>query len=105
MTKKADELLLRVGEMFERNQRQKVNSDEVKKKFDAYVRALAAGFWTPKDLTVEEVWVLGAWDGCCADLLPPDVAKALGLEPQTTYGNVITWASDEVRDRNAAVRK
>ena len=99
---KADELLLRVGEMFERNQRQEVNPDAVKKKFDAYVRALAAGFWTPKDLSVEEVFALGDRDGCCEDLLPPDVAKALGLESQTTYGNVITWASDEVRDRNAA---
>jgi hypothetical protein len=98
---KADELLLRVGAMFERNQRQQVNPDEVKRKFDEYVRDLAEGR-TPIDLTVEEVFALGDWDGCCEDMLPTDVAEALGLEPQTTYGEVIFEAHMEVRGRKAA---
>jgi len=91
---KEDELFLKVGQMFERNERQKVNSDEVKKKLNEYVRDLAAGR-TPTDLTVEEVWALGAWDGCAADPLPPDVAAALGFEQEATYGELVLEASTE----------
>jgi len=100
---KADELLLRVGAMFERNQRQEVDPDETKRKFDAYVRALAAGK-SAEDLTVEEVWALGCSDieGDVEERLPRDVADALGLDPQTTYGEVICEARMEVRDRKAA---
>jgi len=57
-----------------------------------------------EDLTVEEVWALG-----CSDMeddteerLPRDVADALGLDPQTTYGEVIVEARMEVRDHKAA---
>jgi hypothetical protein len=35
-------------------------------------------------------------------MLPTDVAEALGLEPQTTYGEVIFEAHMEVRGRKAA---
>jgi len=97
---KADELLLRVGEMFERNQRQEVNPDETKRKFDSYVRACAAG-QTANDLTVEEVYELGE-PTCRENLLPPGVAEALGLEPAATYGDVVLEALTQVRDRKAA---
>lgn len=90
----ADEMLYEVGQMFDRNQREEVNPDEVKKKFDEYVRDLATGR-TPKDLTVEEVWTLGDWDGCGEDLLPPDVAEALGFEQQATYGDAVLTARTE----------
>ena len=89
----ADAVLYEVGKMFDRNQREEVSPDEAKRMFDEYVRDLAEGR-TPKDLTVEQVWALGDWDGCCEDMLPQDVAEALGLEPQATYGDAVLTARD-----------
>lgn len=91
---KGDEMLYAVGKMFARNPRQEVDPAAVCRKFDAYVRDLAAGR-TPNDLTVEEVWQLGESSLDESEELPPDVARALGLEPESTYGEAVSAAIEE----------
>jgi hypothetical protein len=74
----ADELWDAVGKMLRRNQRQDVNPDEAKRKFDAYVRDGAAG--RPAiDLSIEEVFALGE-PGTSEEQLPQDVAELLGMK-------------------------
>jgi hypothetical protein len=82
----ADELWDTVGKMLARNQRQKVKPDEVKRKFDAYVRDLAAGR-TAIDLSVEEVFELGEPD-TSEEHLPQDVAELLGMKEGASYGAI-----------------
>jgi hypothetical protein len=66
---------------------------------DAYVRAIAAGR-AAKDLSVEEVWILGEYK---SDELPLDVAEALGLDaPRGTYAEAVLVALNTRRDIDRA---
>jgi hypothetical protein len=82
----ADKLFYEVGRMLAKNQRQEVNPDEVTRRFDAHVRALAPGR-TAIDLTVEEVFELGERD-TCKKQLPQDIAELLGMKEGAVYGAV-----------------
>ena len=54
----ADAVLFEVGKMLDGGQRTEVNPDEARRKFDTYVRALAARQTTP-ELNGDEAWALG----------------------------------------------
>jgi hypothetical protein len=89
------ELLCKVGEMLERNQQPDdgIDPDEVKKKFDRFVRELAAGR-SDEDLTPDEISTLSGMNSRRhnADWLPSDIADSVGLEKRSTYGDAIMQA-------------
>jgi hypothetical protein len=91
---KEDALLLEVGRMFSRNQRQAVDPEKTKRILDAYVRARAEGR-PAEDLSVEEVWILG--ERCANDKLPLDVAETLGFKPGATYGELVLESLTEAQ--------
>jgi hypothetical protein len=79
-----DEMWQAVGEMLQRSQREEVEPNEARERFNTWVRGVAAG-GAPTDLSVETVWQLGELK---EELLPDDVAQTLGLEPGAEYGKV-----------------
>lgn len=104
---KADALLLKVGQMCARNQRPEVpevRPDEIKAKFDHYVREVAAGRDVDDldvdDLDVEEVYALGDMRYVAPDehnRLPGDVVKLLGIDPGSTYADALGAALTAVQ--------
>jgi hypothetical protein len=94
-----------VGKMLDRKREEKpaVNHIEARRKFDPNVLDIAAGR-TPKELlSDDEAWSLGE-PPSQDETLPVDVAAALGLEPESTYGDGYSASFDEWQcaDRDAA---
>ena len=85
-----------VGKMLDRKREEPpaVNHEEVRRKFDAIVRDIAAGRTPKEELTDDEAWSLGE-PPSSGEILPPDVTEELGLEAELTYGDAYCAADDE----------
>jgi hypothetical protein len=97
-------VLYEVGRVLDGLQREDVDPDAAKRKFDGLVRATALGQKPEEGLTVEEVFAIGDLNRRREDKLPSDVSHALGLEPTATYSDAILSGLTEVRmvDRESA---
>ena len=98
-------VLYLVGKMLDRKREEPpaVNHKEARRKFDSNAHDIAAGRTPMEELTDDEAWSLGE-PPSSDEMLPTDVAAALGLEPESTYGDAYSAAFDEwdCADRVAA---
>ena len=98
MNMKHEILCLEIGKMLERTRLEAVNLDRTKKRFDAYVDAVAKGRKLRKDeqLTDKEICGLDGANRRGKDRISKKTARHLGLKESFTYAMVALRCRDAV---------